>query len=236
MITRKRILAPLGGVLAVTGAAAALAAVTSPNVTVQAQISPNKAGTVKHPQGEKLKVQIKWQSLGSANQPIVQKFDILFPRGAVFNGAKYPTCSLSKLNNIGPSICPKGSIMGSGTGNAYADTVITHPKITVVNGGAKRVYFYTVLNNPARVQLPVIGKLSYMGTGKYAYRLLVSVPPELQVVAGVPIELTSLTVNAGDKTWLATSSCGPGGHWPFSVTTSYNTGGSAKFNDSIPCR
>ena len=47
--------------------------------------------------------------------------------------------------------------VGSGSGTAYADTVITRPKITVVNGGGDRVYFYTVLNNPARVQVPVIG-------------------------------------------------------------------------------
>ena len=80
--------------------------------------------------------------------------------------------------------------MGSGTGNAYADTMITHPKITVVNGGGSRVFFFTVLNNPARVQSPVVGKISKT-SGKYAYKLHVVVPQVLQVVAGVPIELTS---------------------------------------------
>ena len=123
--------------------------------------------------------------------------------------------------------------MGKGTGNAYADTVITHPKITVVNGGKSRVYFYTVLNNPARVQAPVVGQISRIG-GKYAYKLHVTVPQVLQVVAGVPIELTSLTVKAGKESWLATTAC-PGGHWPFSVTTSYDSGGSASFTDSIKC-
>jgi hypothetical protein len=57
--------------------------------------------------------------------------------------------------------------------------------------------------------------------GKWAYALSVSVPQNLQVVAGVPIELTSLSVNAGRGTWLSTTGCGPGGRWPFSVTTSY---------------
>lgn len=235
MIMRKSITAGGVGLLAVAAAATTLAATAGPNVTVKAQITPNKAGTRAHPQGEKLNVKISWQSLGAANQPIVQKFDILFPKGALYNGGKYPSCSYRKLNAVGPTGCPSASIMGHGTGNAYADTVITHPQITVVNGGAHRVYFYTVLNNPARVQSPVIGQVSPAG-GKYAYKLHVTVPQVLQVVAGVPIELTYLSVKAGKASWLATTGCGPGGHWPFNVATGYNTGGSASFTASIPCR
>jgi hypothetical protein len=221
-------------ILAAGGAAAAIAdSATAPKVTVKASISPNRTGTPSHPQGVTLKTKISWQSLGSANQPIVQTFDILFPKGALYNGSKYPSCSYNKLNAVGPAGCPKASIMGSGTGNAYADTTITHPKITVVNGGATRVYFYTVLNNPARVQSPVIGKISRMG-GKFAYKLHVTVPQVLQVVAGVPIELTFLNVTVGKSSYLATTGCGSG-HWPFSVETGYNTGGSSTFTDSIPC-
>jgi hypothetical protein len=221
--------------LAASGLAAAVAdAPLAPRVTVKASVSPNRAGTKSHPQGVTLKTKISWQLLGSATQPIVQTFDILFPKGSLYNGAHLPSCSYSKLNAVGPAGCPKGSIVGSGTGNAYADTTITHPKITVVNGGATRVFFYTVLNNPARVQSPVIGKIKKT-SGKYAYSLHVTIPQVLQVVAGVPIELTFLNVTAGKGTWLETTSCGPGGHWPFSVTTGYNTGGSSKFTASIAC-
>ena len=128
--------------------------------------------------------------------------------------------------------------MGTGTGTAYADTTRTHPKITVVNGGKNIVYFYTVLNNPARVQEPVIGHVKKT-SGKYAYSLSVKVPSNLQVVAGVPIELTSLSVNAGKGTWLETTGCS-GGKWPFQLTTSYlnnNTGqtGSSTDASSLPC-
>ena len=106
---------------------------------------------------------IHWQSLGSANQPIVTSFFLLFPHGSLYNGAHYPTCSVRVMNARGPAGCPKASIMGGGTGNAYADTMITHPQITVINGGANTVYFYTVLNNPARVQEPVVGHIKKMG-------------------------------------------------------------------------
>jgi hypothetical protein len=230
---RKLLAVGVGGMLAAAGATVALAA-GSPGITVTPTVSSHKAGTSKHPQGVKLDVNIKWQTLGAANQPIVQRFKVLFPKGSLYNGATYPSCSLATLNGFGPSSCKPSSIMGHGTGDAYADTVITHPQITVVNGGAHRVYFYTVLNNPARVQSPVIGNIHKVG-GKYGYELDVSVPQVLQVVAGVPIELTSLNVAAGTgNTWLATTSC-PGGHWPFRVTTYYNTGGSASYTASVPC-
>jgi hypothetical protein len=227
------------GVAGAIGVTGALAQGTWPSVKVTPTVSPNKAGTKTHPQGVKLKTVINWQTLGAADQPVVTHFLVLFPKGSLFNGAKYPTCSVSTLNKKGPSGCSKASIMGSGTGNAYADQVITHPQITIVNGGATKVYFYTVLNNPARVQEPVVGHIKKM-SGKWGYSLAVTVPQNLLVVAGVPIELTSLRVSAGKGSWLATTAC-PGGHWPFSVTTSYqdpNTGatGQSSFQSAVACK
>ena len=92
--------------------------------------------------------------------------------------------------------------MGSGTATAFADTVVTRPRITVVNGGNDRVYFYTVLNNPARVQVPVIGQITRL-PGRFAYHLSATIPPRLLVVAGVPIRFTALQISAGRGTWLA---------------------------------
>jgi hypothetical protein len=235
---RKFAVAGLAALL-LSGGAVALAAGSWPAVTVKPTVSPDKAGTVKHPQGVKLTTIIRWKSLGSYNQPIVTHFHVLFPKGSQYNGAKYTVCSLSRLNSRGPAGCPKASIMGHGTGNAYADTTVTHPQITVVNGGSKVVYFYTVLNNPARVQEPVIGHLKKT-RGKWAYSLSVTVPKNLRIVAGVPIELTYLKVVAGKGSWLATTSCS-GGHWPFSITTTFenpNNGdtGQSSYSASTPCR
>ena len=230
--------AVLSLVLAAGATTTSLAAESWPSFTLTPTITPDRAGTPSHPQGVHLQTVLRWQLLGSANQPIVTHFFILFPKGSLYNGAKYTTCSLGRLNSAGPGGCPKASIMGSGTGNAYADQVITHPQITVVNGGAHTVYFYTVLNNPARVQQPVIGRITRM-SGKWAYSLSVSVPEDLQIVAGVPIELTSLNVSAGKSTWLATTACS-GGHWPFQITSTYldpNTGatGSYTYSSSAAC-
>jgi hypothetical protein len=223
--------------IAVAGGAAALAQGTWPSLTVKPTISPNKAGTPKHPQGVHLTTTFHWQDLGQASQPIVITFKLLFPKGSLYQGNKYPVCSLAKANR-GPQACPRGSIMGHGTGTAFADTTVTHPSITVINGGQSHIWFYTVLNNPARVQEPVIGNVSRMG-GKWAYQLNVTVPQNLRIVAGVPIELTSLNVTAGHGSWLATTGCS-GGHWPYAVTTGYenpNTGatGSSSYTASAAC-
>jgi hypothetical protein len=109
--------------------------------------------------------------------------------------------------------------MGSGTAMAFADTVVTRPRITVVNGGGSRVYFYTVLNNPARVQVPVIGRVSRT-RGRFAYHLSATVPPRLLVVAGVPIRFTALQVSAGRRTWLATTAPPAG----IKIVTSFSDG------------
>lgn len=236
-----RKLAVGGATLAVVlvAAAAALAATTWPTVKLKPTVSSTKAGTKKHPKGVQLTTLITWQKLGAAKQPIVTKFEVWFPKGSLYRGSKYPSCSKSKVSR-GPSGCPKGSIMGSGSGTAYASTTKTHPKITVVNGGKNIIWFWTVLNNPARVRKAVKGSLTPLH-GKYAYLLSVSVPQELQIVAGTPIELTSLKVKAGStkNTWLSTTGCS--NHtWPFKVKTSYknpNNGktGSAGFSSSVHC-
>ena len=235
---RKLVIAAVAGLAVAVGATVALAASpTWPGVTVKPNVTPNKAGTPSHPQGVKLKAAINWQSLGAADQPIVTKFLLLFPKGAKYNGANVPSCSAKRIR-LGPQACPKASIMGSGTGTAYADTTRTHPKITVVNGGGSIVYFYTVLNNPARVQEPVIGHIT-RSHGPWSYALSVKVPEDLQVVAAVPIELTSLTVDAGKGSWLETTGCS-GGKWPFQITTTFlnsnnNSTGSSTDASSLPC-
>lgn len=164
-------------------------------------LTPGRPG---HPQGLKLQMSFGWTGLNEANQPLITRIDVWFPQGSVYDGARYPRCSVSVLDRRGPSGCPRASIMGRGGGVAYADQTITRPRITVVNGGAKVVYFYTVLNNPARVQEPVVGHITRL-RGHFIYHLSATIPQNLRIVAGVPIKLTSLNVSAGRGRWLATT-------------------------------
>ena len=216
-------------------------------VTLDAKVTPNKAGTPPKPQGVKLSGSFKWTSPAGIDPPIITKFDAYVAKGAgVFNGGKYKKCAAAVANRGGPSACPKESIMGSATGVANADTTITRPTVTFINGGATSVCAYTVLQNPARVAtcVPVtVKKLS--GDPKWGYRITATVPKVLQVVAGVPIALRSLTFNLGGKPYakdyIATTSCPKNKKWAFEVTTTLLndlTGetGSTTYADSVACK
>ncbi len=169
--------------------------------------------------GVKLSTSFGWTGLSRNRAPIITGFDLWFPPGSQYNGARYPICSPNKLDAGGPAACPKSSIMGSGEGIAFAASTTTRPKMTVVNGGAKEVLFYVVMNNPARVRKAVIGHITKV-SGKFAYHLSAVIPQELRVVAGVPIKLTSLKITAGKGKWLAITSAPSG----IEVDTSYSTG------------
>ncbi len=204
-------------------------------VTVFPKVSPNRAGTPAHPQGVHLNLRIKIGIPENSNPPLVKEIDVWFPRGSLYNGDKYPTCSTRRMNAAGPTACPKDSIMGYGSGVARADTTFSYPKITIVNGGLHRVYFYTVLNNPARVQEPVIGTISKL-SGQWAYKLHTVIPKNLQIVAGVPLVLQSLHLAAGRGNWLATTSCPSNHTWAWKALALFSNGQAIHTHGAVGCR
>jgi hypothetical protein len=208
-------------------------------VTSTTIVSPSKAGTKKKPQGVKLTYKATYTTAGDVEHPIITGGTVLIPKGGLYNGGKYPKCSAATLSHGGPSGCPPHSIMGKGTGDAHADTVITHPAITVVNGGAKNIWFWTVLQNPARVQAIVPATIAKQ-SGKWAYKVTFKVPTSLQIVAGIPITLDSLNVTLGGKSWakdwLATTSCPASKKWPYQSSFDLSSGGSIDYTGSVACK
>jgi hypothetical protein len=243
----RKVVAPLVGVVALGAALVSPSVAQTPvtSVTVDSKVSPNRAGTPKKPQGVTLSGKIRWTSQEGVEPPIITAFDIFLAKGGLYNGGKYPKCAAAVMNRNGPQACPKKSIMGSAQGIAFADQDITRPRVTMINGGAKNVCFYTVLTNPARVETCVPGKVTKLnGNPKWGYRLQIRVPEVLQVVAGVPIALREINFRAGGKKyakdWLATTSCPKNRKWGFEVETfyEYNDGStsSSKFADSVACK
>jgi hypothetical protein len=228
------------GLIAALAALAALAVAqdTVPiELSIDAKVVPNKAGTAKHPQAVRIESHAYITIPEGYDPPLVDTVDVWFPKGGLYNGHKYPKCSQNVLARRGPPGCPKGSIMGRGTGTATADDVFTYPKITVVNGGRAKVFFYTVLTNPARVRMPVLGRLTKPG-GRWSYRLHTRIPRTLQVVAGIPIVLRELHIKAGDprKDWIATTSCPRERRWRYHVLITFTTGQTKTYDGSVPCR
>jgi hypothetical protein len=231
----RRLLA-LAVVLLALPVAVALAQSSPPiTVTVFPKVTPSQAGTPSHPQGVHLDVRIKIGIPVGYTPPLVQAIDVWFPRGGRYNGALFPRCSYQRLNALGPPGCPPDSIVGSGGGVGRADTSLTYPKITVVNGGPSTVFFYTVLNNPARVQTPVRGTITKL-SGVWSYKLHVVIPKILQVVAGVPIVLQSLHISAGAGNWLATTYCPPNRRWAYRAVTHFDDGQTIGNDGSVGCR
>ena len=231
-----RAAAAAAGLASVAWAGISLAQSPLPiTVVVHPRVTPNRAGTPKHPQGVKLDVQIQINMPAGYDPPLVQSIDVWFPKGGLYNGAKYPKCSEQTLSNVGLAGCPKGSIMGHGTGVARADTVLTDPQITVVNGGRNFVYFYTILNNPARVQAPVVATVTRL-SGKWSYQLHAVIPKSLQIVAGVPIVLQSLHIVAGRGDWIATTYCPPNHQWPYQGQALFDSGQTVFTSGTVGCR
>ncbi len=217
---------------------------TGTEITVKTKITPNKAGTKKHPQGVKLSFQAHWTSDAGVEPPVITAATIFLPKGGKYNGGKYPKCAEATLNRRGLSACPKHSIMGTATGDAYADTTITHPKVTFVNGGAKKMCFYTQLTNPARVNACASATITKLGGGgKYGYKVRVVVPETLQFVAGVPIALRSFKGSIGGKSYakdyIVTTSCPKSKKYEYSVDTEYlyedNSRGHSPYVGTVAC-
>lgn len=236
----RKFLIPVAGVLAVTAVTTvAIAQDPATTVTATTKVSPNKAGTKKKPQGVKLTFNATFTTTGDVEHPIITSGDAFIGKGGLYNGGKYKSCSQATISRGGPSACPKESIMGAGSGDALADTVHTVPKITVVNGGAKKIWFWTVLQNPARVQAAVPATIT-KSSGQWSYKVHFEIPKSLQIVAGIPITLNTLKVTLGGKSyakdWLATTSCPSSKKWPYSFTADLSTGGSIKYDGTTPCK
>jgi hypothetical protein len=213
----------------------------STSVTFQGSVSPKKAGTKKHPQGVKLGFKVHWSTQAGFEPPIITAATAILPKGGVYNGGKYPKCSATTLNRKGLKGCPAHSIMGTAKSTAFADTTITHPKVTFVNGGKNKMCFFAQLTNPARVNLCAPATITRLGNG--GYRVRITVPEALQVVAGVPIALTDFNGTIGGKAYardyIATTSCPKSKKYEFSVETTYlysdNHSETSPYKDSVPC-
>jgi hypothetical protein len=205
-------------------------------ITAKATVTPNKAGTPAHPQGVRIGVDARIQIPHDFDPPLVQTVDVWFPKGGLYNGGKFPTCSQAAMAHGGVKVCPPRSIMGHGVGTADADGVTTHPTLTVVNGGPDKVYFYVVLRVPARVQQPVLGTITKVNSPRWSYRLHVAVPRNLQIVAGIPLRLERFRSTVGRGDWIATIGCPRDHRWRYHVETSYDSGQVVNTDGFVTCR
>lgn len=258
---RKLAVLPAALVAAAVVAAPAAAQVPETTFNSSAKISPKKAGTKKKPRGIQLTGSLGFRTVTQGVEPpIVTGGDVLISKGGVWNGGKYAKCSKRTMNRSqSVDDCPAKSIVGAGSGVAFADTVNAAPDVVFVNGGKSMLWAFTTLYNPALVREPVPIRIKKT-RGKWAYRASFRVPKVLQVVAGVPVTLRSFkykvggrfrlpysvngkrTINAKKSApkLLATTSCPRNNRYPYEATAFYlyNTGQKGKATDkgTVACR
>jgi hypothetical protein len=193
-------------------------------IVSSAKATPSKAGTAKDPQGVSITASGRLIVEPGFDPPVVTGLDVLVGKGLVWNGAKYATCSKQILDRQGPNGCPPKSNMGSAVATGMADTVPARLRLIFFNGRGGQKYAYAMLNNPARVQTTLVVESTQLKSSTWDHRETVHVPEVLQIVAGVPVRLTSVRFEIGGKPYakdyIASTSC-PRGGWKYQVTAHY---------------
>lgn len=187
----------LAGVLCglVSVAGAAPAAGQSPAI----EFEPSLKMTVGAPlegfdgRGARLDASLRLDVPDGQSPPIVTAGRLLLPRGVAFNGRRYAKCSGQLMRESqSTALCPKTSVMGGGNRGFIEDPtgLTTIPQVVFVNGGARRIWGFTTLYNPALVQEPIPFELRELGRRKRSFEVRFDVPQIMRVVAGVPVALT----------------------------------------------
>jgi hypothetical protein len=236
----KRVLAALGAALAagVLAAVAFAQDVVPIQTAATVKVRPDKAGTPSRPRGIRIEAHGTIDTADESVPLMPQSVDVWLPKGWIYNGAKHPTCALAKLTSGGPSVCPPESIMSSGqpAHAAVVDDLSPPPRVTVINGGRTKMYFWVVIQNPTRVQAAAPGTITKLSSPRWSYRLHIDIPSGLHVVAGVPIGLDSFEAYVGRGDWLATTHCPHDHRWRYHLRMTHTSGQVVDTDGSVACR
>jgi hypothetical protein len=164
-------------------------------VAFDTTIKPNKANK---PAG--LRIKLAASDPAADQPPIMNRIVIKLNAGGKFNGSKFPKCKLSTLQAKGPSGCPKGSKIGSGTGVGYARPVVTDPvsaKLTIFNGGSQVFVFVLPDLGPTFV---TVGKVIHKKDGPYDYELDFKIPAIKTLPSAPDASVGTVDTNTPKKT------------------------------------
>ncbi len=218
------------------GTGIALAQGSGPQQTLQVSVKPAKAGTRKHPRNVTLNVVTRTVVPPGVTKPTISKAVIDFPKGAVYNGGKFPHCSEPTLDGRGPGACPKGSKIGSGAVDAFAGPIEAKPRVTAFNGpGRNHVELFLQTDTPVQIAQDIEGTLT-RGSGPYGLRLTLPIPQALQVVVGLPVNLVSFQTRIAKSGLIQAASCPKSHKWPFAITAFTTDGQQLHGVTTVHCR
>ncbi len=189
--------------LGLTGVASA-----EPTQSLKITVQKNKAGTKAKPRSlGKFTVDINsvpaTDPATAAPIPFVAtRVTVFLDKNVVVGAVKFPSCTKRQAasGTSGAAKCRDAKVgSGEGKGGSLVLDIIQDLKITAFNGPGGRSLYLRVQSLPgAAVALDQIldGKFQN-ASGKYGKKLVVTIPPELQNIAGAEISLLRFLVNLG---------------------------------------
>ena len=128
--------------LALAAAIPAFAVTTSNGVT--GKISPSKGGSKKKPVGHTLFTEVRTTNDDGSQPPPVRTTILTYGKEFDFNGKAFKSCSKKLLDAMGPTACPKGSQVGTGSSDALLGTQkLSDIEVTAFNGpGGNKLELY----------------------------------------------------------------------------------------------
>jgi hypothetical protein len=145
-------------------------------------VTPSKAGTERKPAGVRLRV-----ALTLSEPSAITGFEVWNGPGLAFDRGKgFAECPLAALTTGGPDACPAKSRLSAGAMTTFGDETAPSMRLTFFNAPGRRPVAYATLQRPARVRAVLVPTVK-KARGVYPHRIAWTLPPILQVVAGVTV-------------------------------------------------
>ncbi len=205
--------------------APAMAATAVTTQTLSVSVSPTKVGGPPRRAPRVAAIQISGTTKNSdgSQTPVMSSITVLFAKGLTLSKSQFPSCSAAKLDSSGPSGCPAGAKIGSGTVHATAGSISTNAGLTVFNGPGQAVELYTSTDVPISIHQAVEGQLS-PASSPYGTKLTIQVPENIQQpIQGVFASIDQLQISVKASmhrhghlvSYLTERSCPANHTWPF---------------------
>jgi hypothetical protein len=191
-------------------------------VAIDSHITPVIRAFTPKTSAASLAVNLKFSGPNGTQADTLTGLVLKFSYGAHLNGKFFPSCSADTIRNH--KACPRGSLIGTGTGLGVVGGDTSNPTkepITLKlynNNKGNGITFLIQGDNPVPIDVPFDAPLKTLSGGTYNYVLTVNVPSILQQVAGLPISIDFLNVKVGATTkhkgkkvgYIETLICPPG--------------------------
>jgi hypothetical protein len=182
---------------------------------------------------------------GGTPEP-VRNMKFSFTNGAKVNSDAFKICTEQTLRDRGPSACPAGSLLGTGTAIAEALNLVIHANIRVYNGPGT-VNNRTLIVWAKAIEIPTIvltlpGKLTKT-SGKYGWVLDLPIPRIPTIGPDNDASVTAFQVKVGGYGKKkgkkvpfieAPTKCNKPG-WPFAADFNYADGASGRAVALMDC-